>query len=187
MICPEINLRVGTVVSRNRVRQWAILGLAVLIGINLLLVGWLIRLHMHNSNLESSWQTQQAQPLKSKGFKGVKPVRKKQQAVQKDQVTLVNHLIQEDAFSWTRLLGRLEKTLVPGVRLVSIRPDVRKKHLMIVGQAKDPARLRQYLTSLLQSPWFKETYLSRQVKKDRDTTEGHFFPVDFQLEIRRAF
>jgi len=49
----------------------------------------------------------------------VRPDRKKQ-----DEWRRVQSLVDQRLFSWTRLLGRLEQVLPPGVRLQAIRPEV---------------------------------------------------------------
>lgn len=187
MICPEINLRLGSVVSRNRARQWALGMLIGLFGVNLTLGGWMAVLQQDNKVLQEILELQESRNRSSHEYKNYQEVQAKDQAVQKNQVLLVNKIIQEDAFSWTQLLERLEQTLVPGVRLVSLNPNVGSNNLKVTGQAQTPAQLRRYLDSLFQSPWFQETYISRQTQKDQKKSEVSSFPVDFNLEIQQVF
>jgi Tfp pilus assembly protein PilN len=53
----------------------------------------------------------------------------------------VRQLVERRAFSWTGLLGALERALPPGVRLVSLRPDTRAGVLTLtlvaVGRSVD--------------------------------------------------
>jgi Tfp pilus assembly protein PilN len=47
------------------------------------------------------------------------------------QWTLLKDLVDKRAFSWTRLLGRLESVLPQGVRLVAIDPSVKKGEMRV--------------------------------------------------------
>jgi Tfp pilus assembly protein PilN len=74
----------------------------------------------------------------------------------RDRADFLNSLIGQRAFPWTKIFMDLEKTLPPGVRVVSISPkliDGRADVSMVVGAQNDDAKLK-FLEAVEKSPSF---------------------------------
>lgn len=70
----------------------------------------------------------------------------------------VKGLVDRRAFSWTDLFARLEDVLPPGVRLLSIAPDVREGavRLQIEAVARSTEDALEFLRTLQQRPEFAD-------------------------------
>jgi Tfp pilus assembly protein PilN len=107
---------------------------------------------------------------------------------QEGEIAFINGLIAKDRFSWTELLGRLEKAMTRGITLTGIQPDYREGNLQISGFAENVDALRGYLTSLLHSDTLAAAYLLQQeARKVKDRSDREHPVVAFRIEIQRAF
>ena len=73
-----------------------------------------------------------------------------------DRSAFLNSLIDERSFPWTKIFMDLEKTLPPGVRVVSISPHLvngRAEVALQVGVASDESEI-QFLQAIEKSPVF---------------------------------
>jgi Tfp pilus assembly protein PilN len=105
-----------------------------------------------------------------------------------EDIAFINGLVAKDQFSWTELLGRLEKATTQGITLTGIEPNYRDGSLQVAGLAEDVAALRGYLTSLLNSDSLAAAYLQQQeTRKVKDPFDQEHAVVAFRIEIQRAF
>lgn len=79
-----------------------------------------------------------------------------------DKIAFANEVIAKEVFHWTGLLSRLEEVAHPRVRIVKIQPNFKEGKLVLAGEAKSVADLREFLDSLLASKYFADAYLLRQ-------------------------
>jgi len=83
--------------------------------------------------------------------------------------TLVKELVDRRLFSWTELLASLESVAPPGVRLLSITPQLRSGVITLdltaeVGSAEDGIA---FVRALEESPQFAEVYPLAVSERDR--------------------
>lgn len=86
-----------------------------------------------------------------------------------DRSNFLNSLIGERSFPWTKIFAALEETLPPGVRVVSISPQLvngRAQLKLTVGAANDEQKIR-FLKAMEKSPSFSNV----QINSERDSTE----------------
>lgn len=116
-----------------------------------------------------------------------RPVSPEEITRQEEKIVFIEALAAKDRFSWTELLGRLEKTLTQGITLTGIEPNYGDDSLQIAGMAKDVGALREYLTSLLHTKSLAEVYLLQQeVRKIKDRGGREQSVVAFRIEIKKA-
>jgi Tfp pilus assembly protein PilN len=86
-----------------------------------------------------------------------------------DRATFLNSLIGERSFPWTKIFAALEETLPPGVRVVSISPQLingRAELALTIGAANDEQKIR-FLEAMEKSRSFSNV----QITSERDSTE----------------
>jgi len=82
-------------------------------------------------------------------------------ALQQQEFSVAQQLLQQDAFRWTELFDRMEKLLPENVSIRSFSPDYNKGSLTIVGVAKNLIDLQDLLDNL-HNESFKSVYLRNQ-------------------------
>lgn len=107
---------------------------------------------------------------------------------QEEEMAFVNTLAVKDRFSWTELLGRLEKALTQGITLTGIEPNNQAGSLQIAGLAEDVGALQEYLTSHLHTESLSDVYLLQQESRKIKVRDGREQSVvAFRIEIQKAF
>jgi len=77
----------------------------------------------------------------------------------------LNGLIEERTFPWTKMFADLERILPPGVRVVSISPQMDKKgrvKVTLVVGAVDGAQKVKFLESIVSSPVFSNVQVTQE-------------------------
>jgi Tfp pilus assembly protein PilN len=89
------------------------------------------------------------------------------------QWTIVRGLVDRRAFSWTELFASLEQALPPGVRLVSITPDVKPGYvrLELVAVARNAEEGLGLVRALEERPEFRDVY---PLSADQSAEGGQF-------------
>jgi Tfp pilus assembly protein PilN len=89
------------------------------------------------------------------------------------QWTIVRSLVDRRAFSWTDLFASLEQALPPGVRLVSIAPDVKPGYvrLELVAVARNAEEGLGLVRALEARPEFRDVY---PLSADQTAEGGQF-------------
>ncbi|MGB7173972.1 MAG: PilN domain-containing protein [Candidatus Acidiferrales bacterium] len=100
----------------------------------------------------------------------------------------LNRLIEERAFPWTKMFADLERILPPGVRVMSISPQMEKDGsvnvVQIIGAANDEQE-DKFVQSLTASPVFSNVKVTEETHPQR-VSAGAATNVLFQLEARYA-
>ena len=94
----------------------------------------------------------------------------------------LNSLISERSFPWTKIFMDLEKTLPPGVRVVSIAPklvDGRAQVVMEVGAASDESKI-QFLQAMEKSPSFSDVSVSEEHASNQPGEQGIVLSLTFE-------
>ncbi|HEV2287630.1 MAG TPA: hypothetical protein VGR81_01615 [Candidatus Acidoferrales bacterium] len=100
----------------------------------------------------------------------------------------LNRLIEERTFPWTKMFADLEKLLPPGVRVISISPQMQKdgavKVVLIIGADNDEQK-DKFVRTITASPVFSNVQVTEETypKKNANDTAT---TVLFQLEARYA-
>ncbi len=110
------------------------------------------------------------------------------QPAQKEKIeraAFLNSLIQQRSFPWTKIFEDLEKTLPPGVRVVSISPQLHNGHLqvkLLVGAQSDEDKLK-FLKALDDSKTFSAVEV-RQETHPKESQGGFNDKVLMELEAQ---
>ncbi len=85
-----------------------------------------------------------------------------------DAAREANGIIDQRAFSWTRLFAQLEATLPPDVRVKAVQPRLEKGSfaVAVVAQARRAEDLSDFMDALEATQVFKEVQLVEQSMKD---------------------
>lgn len=102
----------------------------------------------------------------------------------KDEVAFANRLIDRKSFSWTRLLGRLEKHVPGGIAITRIAPHFKdgqvEAEIKLNGDADSLEPLTKLMMNLEGSPYFADVFLLRQSIKPVDGRDM----ISFELTVR---
>ncbi|MHB8540719.1 MAG: hypothetical protein ACYDCD_07225 [Candidatus Acidiferrales bacterium] len=85
----------------------------------------------------------------------------------------LNNLIEQRTFPWTKMFADLEKILPPGVRVVSISPQMDKKgrvKVMLVISAVNDEQKMKFLRSMVASPAFSEMQVTQESRPQQVST-----------------
>lgn len=98
------------------------------------------------------------------------------------QTAYINAQIAERAFSWTRLLDALERTVPPDVRLLSLNPAIDEKtgitQLQLECVAKNQNGMVKMLRGLLGDPIFRGAF-PRMERREDDGTYRFSITVEY--------
>ena len=89
-------------------------------------------------------------------------------------------IVAERRFSWTALLGRLERTLPPEVRLIRLTPtfdEAGATRLAIALIGKDAASVVRTIAAFARDPAFNAVALHTESTPEKGVPEGHLFNV----------
>jgi Tfp pilus assembly protein PilN len=89
-------------------------------------------------------------------------------------------IVGERRFSWTALLGRLEKTLPPEVRVTRLSPhfDENGETIMSIGLlGKNPDSVVRTIGAFARDPAFDSLELHTEASPEKGVPEGHIFDV----------
>lgn len=112
-----------------------------------------VELRSDTARLQTEIRTEQARHQQLQDFFNTKPV---QQTLSRAQ--FLNSLITERSFPWTKIFMDLEKTLPPGVHVVSIVPKLvngRADVSMVIGATSEDSKL-QFLEAIEKSKNFSD-------------------------------
>ena len=105
-----------------------------------------------------------------------------------NRAQFLNNLIEQRTFPWTRMFADLERILPPGVRVVSIDPQMDKKGqvkvVLVVGAANDEQKMK-FLTSIVSSRAFSNVQVTQESRSDKVAT-GSSDAVMLALEAHYA-
>ncbi|HKV48147.1 MAG TPA: hypothetical protein VJN69_08655 [Candidatus Acidoferrales bacterium] len=145
----KLRLNIATAPQQNNrpfIAGMALLGLVALVALVFLshatFVAWHsnVELRTDTTRLERQIQTLQVQQQDLKVYFARKDVERI-----RDRADFLNSLIAERSFPWTKVFMDLERTLPPGVRVVSILPKLVNGHAevsMTIGASSDESKLR---------------------------------------------
>jgi len=101
----------------------------------------------------------------------------------RDLAAFLNALIAQRAFPWTRIFMDFERSLPPGVRVVSIEPRLVNNYVQLrltIGAANDESKL-EFLRALESSKSFSHIAVEGERKSDQPSDNGE---IVLQLEAR---
>lgn len=90
-----------------------------------------------------------------------------------DRAALLNGLIEQRSFPWTRIFMDLERLLPEGVRVVSISPHMREGRVevrLMVGATSDELK-NKFIRTLEESKEFREVQLLGESRPERGDTD----------------
>lgn len=99
----------------------------------------------------------------------------------RQEASLVNQLITDDAFPWDRVLDGLEKALPEGVLLSSFHPSPDRKKIMVKGRSRSTESLSRFMSGLDESGVIDRAALT---KLHVERGEGHSEAMVFEAEGR---
>lgn len=85
----------------------------------------------------------------------------------------LNNLIEQRTFPWTKMFADLEKILPPGVRVVSISPQMDKKgrvKVMLVISAVNDEQKMKFLRSMVSSQAFSDMQVTQESRPQQVST-----------------
>ena len=100
----------------------------------------------------------------------------------------LNNLIEQRTFPWTKMFADLEKILPPGVRVVSISPQMDKKgrvKVMLVISAMNDEQKMKFLRSMVSSSAFSDMQVTQESRPQQVST-GSAGAVLLTLEVHYA-
>jgi len=104
------------------------------------------------------------------------------------EYSAIAELLRMDAFRWTELLDRMEKSLPEGVSLKGFTPDYKKRSLALSGEARSLKEMRLFLDRLLKNKSFKQVYLENHARiKVRDYADNEREAISFSLQLEGVF
>ncbi len=99
------------------------------------------------------------------------------------RIVYLNRILETRAFSWTGLLGELERALPARVRLVDIQPEPSGGRIRLSGVASGPESLAAFTRRLEGRRAFEEVFLLQQARV-RQTADAGPSGIDFQVSLR---
>ena len=102
----------------------------------------------------------------------------------------LNNLIEQRTFPWTKMFADLEKILPPGVRVVSISPQMDNeghvKVMLVIGAENDEQKMK-FLSSIVSSPAFSSVQVTQQTHPEKVSADaGETGAVLLSLEAHYA-
>lgn len=139
-----------------------------------------VELRSDTAHLEAEIRAEQAHHQQLQDFFNTKPV---QQTMARAQ--FLNSLIAERSFPWTKIFMDLEKTLPPGVHVVSIAPKLvngRANVSMVIGATSEDSKL-QFLEAIEKSKNFSDvTVDDERTSEAPGDTDRVTVRLDFSYE-----
>ena len=105
-----------------------------------------------------------------------------------NRAQFLNNLIEQRTFPWTKMFADLERILPPGVRVVSISPQMDKQgrvRVMLVMSAVNDEQKMKFLRSIVASPVFSNVQVTQETRPQRIST-GPAGAVLLSLETQYA-
>ncbi|MDH4098979.1 MAG: PilN domain-containing protein [Nitrospirota bacterium] len=106
----------------------------------------------------------------------------------KGEVAFANSLILRKSFSWTSLLGRIEKAVPKGISVTKIAPDFKtiegkeeEEVVMLSGTARSLEALTGLIINLEDSVHFREVFLLNQSLRD-DKSGRELIAFDIRMQ-----
>lgn len=139
-----------------------------------------VQLRSDTARLETEIHAEQAHHQELQDFFNTKPV---QQTLARAQ--FLNSLITERSFPWTKIFMDLEKTLPPGVHVVSIAPKLvngRANVSMVIGASSEEGKI-QFLQAIEKSKNFSDVAVDDERTSDTPgDTDRVTVRLDFSYE-----
>jgi Tfp pilus assembly protein PilN len=104
----------------------------------------------------------------------------KRAMIPEPQLKSVNEAITQLNLPWRDLLDALEVSAVPGVALLALEPDAKKRLLKGSAEAKSSEDMLAYIDQLKQQSFFNFVVLTKHEVREQDK----FKPWRFQFEAR---
>lgn len=105
----------------------------------------------------------------------------------KDEAAFANSLIFRKSFSWTSLLGRIEKAVPGGIAVTRIAPTFKaaagkgvEYEISLTGDSTSLEALTSLIINLEDSAYFREVFLLQQTLKDIEEREVISFEIRLQ-------
>ena len=87
------------------------------------------------------------------------------------RVTIVNQILEQKAFSWTRFVSDLEALVPSSVSIASIHPDLKDRVVTLQGTALKLQDLTSFLIGLERSAQFENVLLNQQKTGEEGVVE----------------
>jgi Tfp pilus assembly protein PilN len=105
-----------------------------------------------------------------------------------NRAQFLNGLIEQRTFPWTKMFADLERILPPGVRVVSVAPQMDKegrvKVMLVVGAENDEQKMK-FLRSIVSSPVFSNVQVTQE-SRPQSVSTGTAGTVLLSLEAHYA-
>lgn len=105
----------------------------------------------------------------------------------KEEVAFANSLIFRKSFSWTSLLGRIEKAVPKGIGITRISPALKggaemreEVDISLYGDATSVEAMTNLIMDLENSPWFGDVFLLQQTLRDNDGRDV----ISFEMKLK---
>jgi Tfp pilus assembly protein PilN len=108
------------------------------------------------------------------------PVALREPPVPEAQAGAVNAAILQLNLPWRALRDAVQAATPPGVALLALEPESRKRTLRITAETKSSDEMIGYLERLQQQEWFTSVTLARHEINDQDPNR----PIRFQVEAQ---
>lgn len=101
----------------------------------------------------------------------------------------LNRLIEERTFPWTKMFADLERILPPGVRVISISPQMEKddtvKVVLVIGAENDEQK-DKFVQTITASPVFSNVQVTEETypkSREANTATNVLFQLEARYEI----
>jgi hypothetical protein len=88
------------------------------------------------------------------------------QALQREEIVAAQAAMGELALPWEPLFRALESVKSPGVKLLALEPDPRRRRLRITAEAASVEEMLNYVEALNQAPLLQDVFLQRQERDE---------------------
>lgn len=106
-----------------------------------------------------------------------------------NRAQFLNNLIEQRTFPWTKMFADLEHILPPGVRVVSVSPQMDKqghvKVILVVSAVNDEQKMK-FVRSIVSSPAFSDVRPTQESHPEKVSTAGGAGAVLLSLEAHYA-
>jgi Tfp pilus assembly protein PilN len=129
---------------------------------------------------QHAWQAQLATLNARARAPAVLPAALRPPPVPAGQAAAVNAAILQLNLPWRALGDSLQAATPPGVALLALEPDARKRTLRITAEVRASDEMIGYVEQLQRQPWFSSVTLARHEIVEQDPNHPIRFQVDAQ-------
>ncbi len=180
-----VRFRINLADTGIQARRKAGYGLSALIFVLLVLVG------IELACLRAMGRVEADMDLRANGMRAetarlrgsVHPTEQSVRAVEdrlRKEVSLLNDLMAQRRFSWSRLLTELEQRVPNNLSVTDIQTDGRDGTILLDGEAYSLKELSEFSKRLEESRHFLEVFLAREERRDSDDGPVTAFSMKFR-------